>query len=627
MANWYIDHIDLSATCAQISYADYGIYMSGVYAGYNDTSIVLGNAATSIADFDFLSKFPINSLHDTDFSVHNGDEFWYKDSTSLIVAIDIEWRDFDTAVHCADYTSADLYIDVQAISVEDYDFRLKADYPTAETNFYLPLQDEWYSTDATTYIEVGEQFGHAQGDYEVYAYFEDTVDSYYRLVLTGNVRYITRIRFKEKNRYASIIYRLEYLAAQSQVWTTFVVEDAKVNGEDTPVWSPIRQNPCTANIYRSEEWIDIYVQPVFATEVRMMIYATEDPFNRTGIIEFGVYADIERTYVDAAKVGWRGEYFDSTNVSQIYHGEIVGFSAYYTPQDATSIIYIDDIKTNFAANHGDKDTTTVNDFKVYFDPLYVFEDYNIGIHVDKPYKETNLYIDLVAQDSTDASTYIATLGAAAVDATCFIPFPEYYDSTMYLDMLGHQTVDATTYVYVDKPYIDSTAFIPTPGHYDATCVIACRNEALEDATTYVDVVAPAYVDSTMYFDTLPQALEDGAIGVYVDEPYVDSTTFLRIPDFIDATTMVPVAIRVYSDLHGGSFIVGLPVSDYVAGSYNVKSATVTEMARGSFNVSGSNMKHYITFRVMSDAEAQRQDDLGIVLDQVKDEYSAQEHDC
>jgi len=625
MSTWYIDQLEANAVFAQISYEDYGIYIPAIYGGYSDTSIRLGNAATSELFYNFITKFPIDSWFDTACKQYITDEFYYKDNNCYVKVISSDtYKDYNYRIGTADYNDNDYLIKTLATSIKDASFWIKSDYDCAETEFYIPIGDEFYYADGNFRLITPADYDadYAEVNFRLGIRNDAAADYGYYIRFTGSDRYITRIRFKELKEFGSIHYRLEYMPPNQQVWSMFEVVNAKVNTFNVPIWSPILQNPCYANIYRSEEIIDIYVNPVWCTEVRMMIYSTEDPFNRIGTIEFGIFEDLQRIDVDAFRVGMISEHVDSTSEYDWYGSVIVGWSTEYTGKyDVHDSTAIDDIKIGWVPNIV-QDGTAVDSVKIQFYSKYHYKDAVMRICVDKPYIDHNFYIQYPGYE--DYNYYIDCLGADIESGNFFIPIPDYLDyNTVIGYILGTSIEDYNLNICVDKPYVEADMFIPTPEYLDYNTFINTCYEGFIDSTSYIGLVAVSYEDHEMYLDTMPTAMEVADFIIEVDKPYIDADIYINslATSIEDSTSYIGIADIVFADAFSGSFNIGIPTKTVTSGSFNISLGTTTKTNSGSFNVAGAVKVHILTCRILTDYDVMKMNALGIELELMEDEIT------
>ena len=457
-------------------------------------------------------------------------------------------------------------------------------------------------------------------------------------LFTGNRRYVTRIRFKERGKYGVIYYKLEYLIPESQVWQLFDVVDARINNEIAPYWSPIRNNPCYANIYRSGETIDIEVDGVWTTEVRMVIYSTEDPFNRTGTVEFGVFEDIITNYVDSVEVGWRNdpiqqEINDFTMVCSFY----VGWWSEQDVVDSTSTYLVDDIKIYHVPEHNINEFNTINAVKIHFYPEYGDAAANYSVHIKDPYEDYGFYLDAWNRGYEDATSYIPVIYSGVIDATTFLRIPDFEDASIFIPTPGHH--DATTYIGSWPPYEDASIFIPTPkfldysfdirvyefvdattylyisDYIDIYCIIAAYNEDSTSSDTYINILGHELESASIYLDTLPAAVEVADFLICTDKPYLD--TYIDAPvraiDIYDTTSDVYTCIAAISEEISGSFNIGKTVDSTACGSFNISSGIVySEEISGSFNIRGVIDSHALSVTILGEKEAEALKSIGVL---------------
>jgi hypothetical protein len=575
MSIWNVDQLELDIPCAVISYADASMILHTEYSGYDDYGYRFANAATSVHDTWYITRVPLAGIAD-ELCLVKVDEAGYFIYQPYRVKISVG-HDYDVtiSVKTADYYDSTSRINVIGDAVKDANFRMKSDYWVAETDYRITVQDEFYYKESNTRLIAADEFSRVDARFRLDTHFSANRDHGFRYRQTGNIRYVTRIRFKERERYGSISWRLEYMAPYDQVWNPFTVVNAKVNGEKVAVWSPILQNPCYANIYRNGEWIDIYVRPVWTTEVRMVIYSTEDPFNRTGIEEFAIYADMPRTFVNELKVGW----FTESDADLIQDQTCldymkVGFEPFYEMEAEYEVL--NDFKLFFRACTDETSANNVNDIKIFWYPKYLFADAGIMICQDEPYKNVNFYSKQLIVELYDATTFIDLRGLMYRDATTSLSIPDFYDVEYAIGSMGTICEDATTAMYHDQPWID--------------------------AVSYVFNDKP-YVDINFYMDTIFVFIDDYTIKLFTADPYKDHNfTLCQAIDWADATVSSHIADIVFSENAIASYVIGQEIQWSASASYVVNSGTVSNIVSGSYNLLRGSQSHHITCKVMGDKE-------------------------
>jgi hypothetical protein len=638
---YYAEHIDLSTQASKISVTDYGFYIPLVYGDWVFYNTHMGNCVTSILDATYRVRFPLDWFKDIQIKVYVGDEYWFNNNSIILkVRSEDKYYDCNVSINIADYVDSTSRIDVLGNNMASAPFRMKSDYYCAETNYYFVGGDEFCYKDATckVFIDVNYNAHYLDTNYRMCLWKESGTQASFRLRYSGNTRYVTRIRFKERKEYGSVYYKFEYMIPDLQVWNLFEIKSARVNDEVVPYWSPILRNPCYANIYRSEEWIDLYVDAVWATEVRMVIYSTEDPFNRTGVEEIGVFEDIVNIWVDAFSVGWIGEYFDATDQTTYVTAFRTGQHPRMEDKPGDEVLYCNSLKLDFVACHSHDDDFVANNLKIYFYPKYLECCASFIMKHKDPYEDIPFFLDCYGRGYEEAYTYMPILSAsmAAGDFLLYIPTSNDYNTSTHI-WSEDVYVDATCGIYVDKPYKEADIFIPTPGYIDATtylnimCYVdattlvchadyidykmmqCCYNEDSTAAGIYLFNLGNQIVGTNFRLDTMPSAMVVGDFIITHKEPFIDASCRLTVSslEYLDSTAYIFNSIGVESERISGSFNVGLEIAEGLVGSFVVSKGTVEGYTIGSYNVFGSITTYGAYVHVLTDAELRKLKAVGI----------------
>jgi hypothetical protein len=613
MTNYYVNQIQLITVTAQIGYGDYSCYIPMAYGDWYNNSLIIKVCAPEYIDAPFRVTFPRDWVLDKGTVIPVANEFWFTNSNCYIKILSNEYfRDISTVIGIADYVDATCALTVIGNQMKSADYRMRSDYDVAEVNYYFIGGDEFCYTDGLSRICIDIDFDadYCETNTIVACYYEAGKEANYRFRLTGNLRYINRIRFKERDRYGSLYYKLEYMIPNEQVWELLSVTGARVNDIDVPPWSPILNNPCYANIYRSNEWIDIYVDPVWCTEVRITTYSTEDPFNRTGVIELGVFQDIEENYLGAFKIGWYNDWIDSTGESWMFADFMVKWWTDPDMYNASGVesIYVNSIKVDWISVPYIAEDFCANCCKIYFDPLYIDCKANYIMRHDIPWKDYSFYLDTYYRGEVGADCYIPIIYDDIIDANTLLYTSECVDATTSIKIVSNDAyADATCGVYSELPWIDATTFIPIPDFSDHQMYF---NAVFGDDTTStyrIDVVGNEIIGAPYYVDTMPSAEAAGNFNIPIAEPYKDANFHINslAIDFMDSTSEVYICMRVLSEDIAGSYNIGWSVDINVAGSYNVGGGTVSAHTVGSYNVYGSIFDYNAFVYILNDDEAKK----------------------
>ncbi len=564
-----------------------------------------------------------------------------------VVIEELEYFDRDFSATLAEYGDINLFIPTPGYLDIGFLFSTDTAYTESDfiTNVVTPYQDDFSDHQFVAYMN-----------------YEGDVSVSYHIGLVPQYRTVNRIRFKEHAQYGSINFSLLYQQDIDEPFQLFNINNATINDLPVPFGDPLLTNPVIGNIHRTSEWIDIFVDPVICTSVKMIIFETEDVRNRVRILEFGVFEDIIDVYTDVVHVKLDPKTYHLKSLEQfddIWY-DILVVNIQPNMEDDVSTYYTDVNFVKFIPTHTPPEEYYVDLLQLHIMQTFYFVDINFNLVDSAPYYDTEFFVYTPGHEDVsfwmgewiyldvnfyfeggisyeDVEFYSKQLADTPLDTDFLTYVPDFED--INTSMYGYfedgneppfiLQSDINNY-FVDiniglAEYVDMDFEVMVPSYEEITFFM--RHWNYLDVTFLMNSQIGGYLDRNFFVGVNIETIKSWPFLVYsFDDGYVDTefTIYSVAPwydvefdlrddqPYIDITFRLGSTRKTEQELYG-SFDISLTTDMSLPGSFDIINTPVRQELYGSFDIAKISGRSLVTITILNPEDKSRLDKAGITV--------------